>query len=102
MMSTNKPFLKRRHRAPLSITKDILQACMDAGIEGILISKVSNKANLSYDAVIANCQKLIDAGLINSIKNKRNYIFIITEKGIKIFQELQKFRDIAREMNIKY
>jgi hypothetical protein len=40
-MSTIKFFLKQQNRGSLAITRDILQACMNAGIEGILISKIS-------------------------------------------------------------
>jgi len=75
---------------------------MHAGIEGILISKISQKANLSYNAVVENCKKLIDADLVKSVRNKRNYVFMITEKGIKLLREFQKFQDMIKEVNIRY
>jgi len=101
-MSTTKPFLKHQYRGSLTVTVDILQACMHAGIEGILISKISQKANLSYNAVVENCKKLIDADLVKSVRNKRNYVFMITEKGIKLLREFQKFQDMIKEVNIRY
>ncbi|TLX71397.1 MAG: transcriptional regulator [Thaumarchaeota archaeon] len=100
--STIKTFLKQQNRGSLAITRDILQACMHAGIEGILISKISQNANLSYNTVRKSCQKLIDADLIKSVRSKRSYIFIITEKGIKFFHEFQKFQDTIMEINIRY
>jgi predicted transcriptional regulator len=101
-MSLTKPLLKQQKRSILGITRDILQACMDAGIEGILASGISRKANLSYNAVIQNCKELIRAGLIKSIRMERCYIFVITEKGIVFFQEFQKFQDAIKELNIRY
>jgi predicted transcriptional regulator len=101
-MSTIKSFLKQQYRSSLGISGDILQACMNAGIEGILISKISQRANLSHTTAIENSRKLIDAGMIKSVRNKKNYIFIITEKGIKFFQEFQKFQDVVKEINIRY
>lgn len=101
-MSSGKTFLKQQSRSTLGITGDILQACIDAGLDGILVSEISLKANLSYTAVMKNCKKLIDAGLVRSVRNKRCYIFIITEKGIRFFREFQKFQDVIRELNIKF
>ena len=68
--STIKSFLKQQNRCSLAVTRDILQACMNAGIEGILISKISQNANLSYNAVRESCQKLIDTDLIKSVEAK--------------------------------
>ncbi len=100
--SRDTSFLKQQYRTSLGIIYDILQVCMDAGIDGIPISKISQKANLSHNAVMNNCKKLIDVGMIETSRIKRKYIFAITEKGIKFFSELQKFQDIVREINIRY
>jgi predicted transcriptional regulator len=94
--------LVEHRRAPLGVFKDILEAVMDAGIEGMIISKISRKANLSHDAAILNCQKLTEAGLLQSLRIRRNYIFMITEKGIRFFHEFQKFHDTIKELNVRY
>ena len=98
---TSKSFLKR-HRSNLSITRDILQACVDAGADGVLISKISQKANLSYSTAINNCQKLINANMVQSFRNERKHVFTITEKGIRFFKEFQKFHDVVKELNLVY
>ena len=100
--STDVPFLKHQYRTPLGITYDIMQACIEVGLGGIAISRISQKANLSHGAVMYNCKKLIDAGMMQTNRIKRKYIFIITEKGIKFFHELQKFQDMMQEINIRY
>ena len=66
------------------------------------VFKISQKANLSHGAVVDNCQRLTDAGMIETNRIKRKYIFIITEKGIKFFYELEKFQDMLRKINIRY
>lgn len=95
-------YSRHQYRTTLGITLDILQTCMDAGVNGILVSRVSQKANLSHNAVVNNCQRLVDAGMINTVRIKRKYIFTITEKGIRFFYELEKFQDTIKEINIRY
>ena len=75
---------------------------MDAGIDGILVSKISQKANLSYGTTMNNCQKLIDASMIRSIRKEGKHIFTITEKGIVFFKEFQKFLEYIKEIKIRY
>lgn len=101
-IESSVPFTRHQHRTSLGITCDILQVCTEAGIDGISISKISQKANLSHNAVMHNCKKLIDVGMIDTSRIKSKYIFTITEKGIKFFCELQKFQNTIREINIRY
>ncbi|MDE1861989.1 MAG: transcriptional regulator [Thaumarchaeota archaeon] len=75
---------------------------MNAGLEGLMISEIACSANLSHRSVTANCQKLIDAAMIRSVKNGRTRVYIITEKGIRFFREFQEFQDTVKELNIRY
>ena len=101
-LTPSKPNLKHQHRSAIGISADILRACMDAGGDGIIISKISQKANLSYGTTMDNCQKLIDANMVKSIKKEGKHIFMITEKGIRFFKEFQKFLDYIKEIKIRY
>lgn len=91
-----------QHRSTLGIVRDILQIIMEVGKEGLIVSKIATSANLSYQTTVSNCQKLIEAGLVQSIRIKRNYIFKITEEGVKFVHEVQKFQAVASELNIRY
>jgi len=71
-------------------------------MDGISVFKISQKANLSHSAVVNNCQKLANVGIVKTNRIKRKYIFVITEKGIKLFYELEKFQHMAKEINIRY
>jgi len=75
---------------------------MDGGTQGVIVSAISRRANLSHYAVLDKCQKLIEAGLVDSMKDNRNRLFVITEKGIKFFQEFQKFQSLVQAMNLRY
>ncbi|HSB56638.1 MAG TPA: winged helix-turn-helix domain-containing protein [Nitrosopumilaceae archaeon] len=93
---------KQQYRSEMGIIADILGVTMDGGSQGVIVSAISRRANLSHYAVLDKCQKLIDAGLVDSMKDNRNRLFVITEKGIKFFQEFQKFQDLVQAMNLRY
>lgn len=86
----------------MGIMGDILGVTADGGRGGVIVSTISRRANLSHYAVLDKCEKLVDAGLVESIKNDRNRIFLITEKGLRFFQEFTRFRELVKSMNLRY
>ena len=96
------PMSKQQYRSEMGIIADILGVTMDGGVQGVIVSAISRRANLSHYAVLEKCQKLIDAGLVESMKAERNRLFKITEKGIRFFQEFQRFQNIVEGMNLRY
>ncbi|HSD04779.1 MAG TPA: winged helix-turn-helix domain-containing protein [Nitrosopumilaceae archaeon] len=93
---------KQQYRSEMGIIADILGVTMDGGTQGVIVSAISRRANLSHYAVLDKCQKLIDAGLVDSMKDNRNRLFVITEKGIRFFQEFQRFQNLVQSMNLRY
>jgi len=93
---------KQQYRSEMGIMGDILDVTMDGGREGVIVSAISRKANLSHYAVLDKCEKLITAGLVDSVKNERNRLFMITEKGLEFFQEFRRFQDLVESMNLRY
>ena len=79
----------------MGIMGDILDVTADGGRDGIIVSAISRKANLSHYAVLDKCEKLVEAGLVESIKTDRNRVFQITEKGLQFFQEFKRFQGLA-------
>ncbi len=86
----------------MGILGDILDVTMEGGREGVIISAISRKANLSHYAVLDKCEKLVEAGLVGSIKNERNRLYMITEKGLNFFQEFRRFQSLVESMNLRY
>ena len=99
---TQKTNQLKQYRSEMGIIADILGVAMDCGVQGAIISSIARRANLSHYAAVDKCQKLIDAGLVKSIKGNRNHIFIITEKGIKFFQQFQEFQIFIQSVNLRY
>ncbi len=86
----------------MGIMGDILDVTANGGNSGVIVSAISRKANLSHYSVLDKCEKLVEAGLVESIKNDRNRIFLITEKGLQFFQEFKKFQGLVENMNLRY
>jgi len=93
---------KQQYRSEMGIMGDILDVTMDGGQTGVIVSAISRKANLSHYAVLDKCEKLINAGLMQSERLDRNRLFRITEKGHEFIQEFQKFQSLIESMNLRY
>jgi predicted transcriptional regulator len=102
MINETKSIMRRQYRTAIGIAGDILQICISAGVEGAMITTICRQANLSHYAVLDNCQKLIDAGLIQNMRVNRNLIFKITNKGRYFFQEFQRFQALVKDVNLRY
>ena len=100
-MSQQESVIKQ-NRSHMGIIGDILDVTIQGGREGVIISAISKRANLSYYAVLDKCQRLISAGLVESTKNDQNRIFIITDKGLAFFEEFRRFQSLAESMNLRY
>ena len=94
--------MKQQYRSEVGIISEILQITMDCGMQGTIISSIARRANLSHYTAMEKCQKLIDFGLMELRVDKKSRSFVITEKGIKFHQEMQKFLEIAQEIKIRY
>ena len=93
---------KQQYRSEMGIMGDILDVTMEGGRSGVIVSAISRKANLSHYAVLDKCEKLVNAGLVESIKTERNRVYMITEKGLEFFQEFRRFQNLIESMNLRY
>jgi predicted transcriptional regulator len=94
--------LKQQYRSEVGIIAEVLQITMEYGMEGTIISTIARRANLSHYTAMEKCQKLIDFELMESREDKKSRYFVITEKGIKFYQEMQKFLQVVQEIKIRY
>jgi len=86
----------------MGIMGDILDVTMDGGRNGVIVSAISRKANLSHYAVLDKCEKLVTAGLVESNKTERNRVFMMTEKGLQFISEFRRFQNLVESMNLRY
>jgi predicted transcriptional regulator len=94
--------MKQQYRSELGVISEILQVTMDCGMQGVIISSIARRVNLSHYTAMEKCQKLIDFGLLESKIDKKSRSFVITEKGMQFYKEMQKFLEIAQEIKIRY
>lgn len=88
------------YRSSPQIIESILMPTQDAGREGIAITKLMLKSNLSHGRVNDFIEKLTGNGLINKIEFDGKNTFIITEKGRLYLQEYQKYQNIAQSFGL--
>ena len=93
-----KSMSKQQYRSEMGI----MDVTMDGGQQGVIVSAISRRANLSHYSVLDKCEKLITAGLMESRRNERNRLFKITEKGLGFIKEFQRFQTIVDSMNLRY
>jgi predicted transcriptional regulator len=93
---------KQQYRSEMGIMGDILDVTRNGGQNGVIVSAISRKANLSHYAVLDKCDRLVNAGLMESQRNDRNRLFRITEKGLDFVKEFQRFQFLVESMNLRY
>jgi len=86
----------------MGILSDILTVTREEGQNGIIISAISRKANLSHYAAVDKCNKLIEAELMKKTTDEKNRLFILTEKGRSFFEELERFQNLMKSLKLKY
>ena len=92
---------KAQYRSELAIVHDIMSLTAHEGLSGVIVSKLSRNANLSHYALIEKCDRLIEAGLFEMIRDSRNRFYRITEKGINFFDELTRFHNLVHSLNLR-
>ena len=92
---------KRPYRAGTGIMIDILNVVKDCGLQGAKISEIARKANLSHYSTLEKCQKMTDVELLRSKQDRRNHMYIITEKGISFCHHIEEFLTLVQSIGIR-
>ncbi len=92
--------MNKNYRSRQQIIESILVPAQDAGQQGIAITNLMRKSNLSHGRVNDFIEKLTGNGLINKIEFDGKNTFIITEKGRLYLQEYKKYQNIAQTFGL--
>jgi predicted transcriptional regulator len=92
---------KQQYRSEIGILGDILGVIANSGEDGIIISTISRNTNVAYNSVSERCKKLVDANLVRSVKDGRGCTFFITDRWAMFLEQLRKFTDVMKSMNIR-
>jgi len=89
------------YRNSTQIVADLLTTTEQYGQEGIKITRLLTKANLSHSRVAKFVENLTGAGLINKIEYDGKNTFVITPKGRQYLESYEKFSNIATSFGLE-
>jgi len=69
--------------------------------QGITITPLIRKSNLSHKRLVGFINKLTQSNLINRVETNGKITFIITEKGRVYLDEYKKFSSIAESFGLE-
>ncbi len=83
------------YRTSMQIVADLLSATEQCGQEGIKVTTLLTKANLSHSRLAKFIENLTGAELINKIEFDGKNTYIITPKGKQYLESYKRFQDLA-------
>jgi len=89
------------YRNSTQIVADLLTTTEQYGQEGIKITRLLTKANLSHSRVAKFVENLTGAGLMNKIEYDGKNTFVITPKGRQYLESYEKFSNIATSFGLE-
>jgi predicted transcriptional regulator len=79
----------------MQIVSDLLTVTEQSGVNGINVTSLLTKANLSHSRLGKFLDNLTGAGLINRIEFDGKNVFVITPKGRQYLESYKSFQNLA-------
>ncbi len=89
------------YRNSTQIVADLLTATEQYGQEGIKITPLLTKTNLSHSRITKFVENLTGAGLINKIEYDGKNTFVITPKGRQYLESYEKFSGFSESFGLE-
>lgn len=89
------------YRSEQKIIYDILYTADYKGRDGITITPLIAKANLSYKRINPFIARLTSNGLINKIEVHGKNVFVVTDNGKLFLNEYRKFDEFVKSMGLE-
>ena len=89
------------YRNSMQIMCTVLENVDYAGTEGLAVTQIIRKSNLSHSRLQKLIENLTGSGLINRIEYDKKSTFVITEKGRLFLDEYKKFSDFAGSFGLE-
>ena len=93
--------VEKKYRNSTQITCDLLTVTQDFGQNGIAVTTLCQKGNLSHSRLRNFLSRLISSGLVNQIEYDGKNTFVITEKGRLFLEEYTKFHEFAGSFGLE-
>lgn len=91
----------KNYRHHQQILADVLLITQDANRNGIAVTKLCTKSNISHGRLRSLLTTLTSSGLVNQIKYDGRNVFVITPKGSQYLEQYKKFSEIAESMGLE-
>lgn len=88
------------YRNGVQIVGDVLRIASDFGVEGINITLLLRKANLSYNRLVKISTQLTTAGLLEERMEEGKRFYLITERGKEYLRTYQEFETLASSFGL--
>ena len=89
------------YRTTNQIVSDLLDATEQSGQEGIKITHLLSKANISHTRLSVFIENLTGSGLINKIEFDGRNTFVITQRGREYLEIYKKFSSITESFGLE-
>lgn len=91
------------YRTQVRIIADILEAARSGGLgyEGVGVTLLLRKANLSYARLTKILKELISSGLIEEIDSDKANKYRISSRGLEYLQVYSKFEEFATTFGLR-
>ncbi len=89
------------YRTSMQIVCDLLTVTEESGVNGINVTSLLTKANLSHSRLSKFIENLTGAGLINKIEFDGKNTFVITPKGRQYLETYTQFQNLADSFGLE-
>ena len=93
--------VEKNYRNSTRIVCDLLAVTQDSGQNGIAVTSLCQKGNLSHSRLRNFLSRLTGSGLVNKIEYDGKNTFVITEKGKLFLEEYKKFHEFASSFGLE-
>lgn len=88
------------YRTQVKIIADVLKTAQDTGQEGVGVTVLLRKANLSYSRLTRIVSTLLQSGLIEEIRVENASRYRISHKGIEFLVAFSRFEEFANSFGL--
>jgi len=89
------------YRNGVKIVGDVLNITNDFGVEGVNITLLLRKANLSYNRLAKLARQLTTAGLLEERLEEGKHVYMITERGKEYLKTYAQFESLASSFGLE-